>query len=64
MCELKPAKEQYRVVAEFNAPIEKSFAAGTAEDTMMYWVPNIASVAYDNSKAVSLTAYGWKAWSR
>ncbi len=51
MSNLKPAKEQYRVFEEFDAPIENCFAAGTAEDAMMYWVADVASVTYDHSKA-------------
>jgi uncharacterized protein YndB with AHSA1/START domain len=44
-------KQQYSVVLEINAPIEKCFAAGTAEDAMMHWVPGIKTVVYDQSRA-------------
>jgi uncharacterized protein YndB with AHSA1/START domain len=43
--------ERYRIVAEFDAPIEECFKAGTAEEAMMIWVPNIKSVRYDHSQA-------------
>ena len=44
-------KEQYRVVLEIDAPIEKCFAAGSAEAAMMQWVPGPKSIVYDHSKA-------------
>jgi hypothetical protein len=44
-------KQQYSVVLEINAPIERCFAAGTAEAAMMHWVPGIKSVVYDQSRA-------------
>ncbi|MET0986531.1 MAG: SRPBCC family protein [Steroidobacteraceae bacterium] len=43
--------EQYRIVVDFKAPIEACFKAGTAEEAMMVWVPNIKSVEYDHTKA-------------
>lgn len=44
-------KQQYRVVVELDAPIEKCFDAGTAEVAMMHWVPSPKSIVYDHSKA-------------
>ena len=45
------SKEQYRVVVDIAAPIDKCFAAGTAEAAMMYWVPGIKTVVYDHRQA-------------
>ena len=45
------SKEQYRVVVDIAAPIDKCFAAGSAEAAMMYWVPGIKTVVYDHRQA-------------
>ncbi len=45
------SKEQYRVIVDIEAPIEQCFAAGTAEEAMMFWVPGPKSIVYDHSKA-------------
>lgn len=47
----KGPKQQYRVVVELDAPIATCFAAGTAEEAMLQWVPGPRSVVYDHSRA-------------
>ena len=44
-------KHQYTVTVELDAPIDKCFAAASAEEAMMAWVPNAKSIVYDHSKA-------------
>ena len=45
------SKEQYRVIVELDAPIDKCFDAGTAEEAMMFWVPGPKSIVYDHTRA-------------
>ena len=47
----KLPKHQYTVTVELDAPIDKCFAAASAEEAMMAWVSNAKSVVYDHSKA-------------
>jgi Polyketide cyclase / dehydrase and lipid transport len=44
-------KHQCTVTVDLDAPIDQCFAAASAEQAMMAWVPNAKSIVYDHSKA-------------